>query len=196
MTSPEFEIPEQVTSLIDRYYADHPEARRYLVQHSIKVTELSLKIASFHQKKFDLDLDFLIRGAMLHDIGIIQTYAPEIGCHGTYPYLAHGYLGRQMLEEAGQMKVAPVCERHIGVGLTLKDIITHHYPLPERDMVPITMEEKLICYADKFYSKTPQHLTVPKPIDKIRKKIMKYGMDKLEVFEELVRLFGTEVIYK
>jgi ribosomal 50S subunit-associated protein YjgA (DUF615 family) len=50
----------------------------------------------------------------------------------------------------------------------------------------------IICYADKFYSKSEKHLTIPRSLEKIRKKILKYGDDKLQKFEELVELFGID----
>jgi uncharacterized protein len=99
-----------------------------------------------------------------------------------------------MLEQEGLIDIALMCERHIGVGLTLQDIKAANFPLPLRDMVPITLEEKLVCYADKFYSKSDKHLTTPRTPDKIRKKIIKYGEDKLQKFEELIDLFGIGFI--
>jgi uncharacterized protein len=137
-----------------------------------------------------MDRDIVIAGGMLHDIGIIHTNAPEIDCHGPFPYIAHTYLGREMLEKEGYPEIAPMCERHVGVGLSKEDIVQSNFPLPQRDMLPISLEEKLICFADKFYSKSPKHLTEPKSPDKIRKKVLKYGKDKAERFEELLRLFG------
>jgi uncharacterized protein len=59
-------------------------------------------------------------------------------------------------------------------------------------MIPISLEEKLICYADKFYSKSDKHLTIPRSVEKIRKKMLKYGEDKIRKFEELASLFGTD----
>ena len=47
---------------------------------------------------------------------------------------------------------ARVCERHTGAGLTLHDILSQNLPLPHHDLQPETIEEKLICYADKFFS--------------------------------------------
>jgi uncharacterized protein len=63
-------------------------------------------------------------------------------------------------------------------------------------MIPITLEEKLICYADKFYSKSDKYLIIPKSPEKIRKKILKYGEEKLKKFEEFVNLFGIDYIYQ
>jgi uncharacterized protein len=194
MIEPGFAVPDIVKYIIDKYYPINSLALKYYFTHCVKVTELALKIND-HNRHLLMDEDFIIKGAMLHDIGIIQTNSPEIGCNGNYPYIAHTYLGRAMLEREGLPLIAPVCERHIGVGLSEKDIISADLPLPHRDMLPLTNEEKVICYADKFYSKSEEHLVVPKSLSKIRKKIIKYGEEKLNDFDELVNLFGSFFIY-
>ena len=134
-------------------------------------------------------------GGMLHDIGILYTDAPEIGCFGDLPYIAHGYIGRELLEKEGLPMIAPICERHIGVGISTEDIEKRHLPLPKRDMTPQSIEEKIICYADKFYSKSASNLLLPKPLDKVKKSISKFGEDKWKVFEGMMELFGTDFIY-
>ena len=180
--------------IIRKYYPEGSLSYVYLFIHSQKVTEAALKIAS-QNPSFKTDLEILRWSAMLHDIGIFMTQAPEIGCTGPFPYLAHGYLGRELLEKEGLHEIAPVCERHIGMGLSLKDIIGNNMPLPHREMVPVTIEEKIVCYADKFYSKNEKYLITPKPIEQIRKKIRKYGEDKIAIFEEFVKLFGVDYLY-
>lgn len=189
-----FNIPEKVTRIINKYYKPGSLAYKYFYTHVVKVAELSIKIA-YHNPNLTLDMDYVIQGAMLHDIGIIKTHAPEIGCHGEFPYIAHTYLGREILEHEGLPEIAPICERHIGTGLSVQDIIHSGFELPHRDMKPISTEEKLICYADKFYSKSDKHLTQAKTPEKIRKKILKYGPDKLQDFENFVNLFGIDYIY-
>ena len=42
-------------------------------------------------------------------------------------------------------------------------------------MLPVTLEEKIICYADKFYSKKPGALCFEKTLEEVRKEIGKYG---------------------
>lgn len=180
--------------IIRKYYPEGSLDWNYLFIHSQKVTEAALRIA-LHNQTLNADREIIRWSAMLHDIGIFMTQAPEIGCTGPFPYLAHGYLGRELLEKEGLHEIAPVCERHIGVGITLRDIIAYNMPLPHREMVPVTIEEKIVCYADKFYSKSEKYLTTPKPIEQIRKKIRKYGEDKIAVFEEFVQLFGVEYLY-
>jgi uncharacterized protein len=180
--------------LIEKYY--HPGSLRHkiYIPHCSAVKGLALRIVSLHPE-LDADPDKVELGAMLHDIGIFLTDAPDIGCFGTLPYLAHGYKGRELLEKEGLKEIAPVCERHIGVGITLKDIEVNHLPVPKRDMTPQTIEEKIICYADKFYSKSASNLLLPKPLDKVKKSIRKYGEDKWIVFDEMMQAFGVEFIY-
>ena len=44
------------------------------------------------------------------------------GCYGDKDYICHGYLGRALLEKEGLPAHALVCERHVGVGLSISDI--------------------------------------------------------------------------
>jgi hypothetical protein len=56
-------------------------------------------------------------------------------------------------QKKGHPELALVCERHIGVGISIAEIQHHNLPLPSRDMIPVSIEEQLICYSDKFFSK-------------------------------------------
>jgi len=189
MIVPTFEIPGNIDKLIKKYFEPGSVAYHYYFTHCTKVTELALEILH-NQPELSLDYDNVLAGGMLHDIGIIKTNAPEIGCYGDLPYIAHSYIGREILEAEGFSEIAPVCERHVGTGLTREDIIKNNFPLPHRDMLPVTLEEKLICFADKFYSKSEKHLTTRRSVDKIRQKIRKYGDEKVEQFEKLLEIFG------
>jgi len=83
-----------------------------------------------------------------------------------------------------------ICERHIGVGITLEDIEEKELPLPKRDMIPLSVEEQIICFADKFFSKDSDFLLKEKPLKKIRTYISKFGKDKVKKFDEWVEIFG------
>ena len=87
-------------------------------------------------------------------------------------------------------RYAHVCERHTGAGLTLDDIVSQDLPLPHQDMQPETIEEKLICYADKFYSKT--HLDREKTIEQAERSLAKFGGDTLARFRKMKELFEPE----
>lgn len=181
--------------IIEKYYPPGSPGHRIYVPHCMAVKELALKIARSHPE-MGADPGILEAGAMLHDIGIFMTHAPKIACFGDLPYLAHGYKGRELLESEGLHEIAPVCERHIGVGITLQDIERDQLPIPKRNMTPQTIEEKIICYADKFYSKSADNLLRPKPIEKVKKSIQKYGEDKWKIFEAMMETFGLESVYK
>jgi uncharacterized protein len=131
-------------SIINKYYPENDELRQLLVKHSRQVADRCLQIAKKH-KELPVDVQFLEEAAMLHDIGICRCDAPSIHCHGTEPYIRHGVLGGEMLRQEGFERHARVCERHTGTGLPGYE--------------PETLEEQIVCYADKFYSKSaPDHV--------------------------------------
>lgn len=185
---------KRIIEIIEKYYLPGSIGYNIYLPHCNAVKELALKIARLHPQ-LHADEEIIEFGGMLHDIGIFYTNAPEIGCYGDLPYIAHGYKGRELLEKEGLPLIAPICERHIGVGISLEDIEQHHLPLPKRDMTPQTIEEKIICYADKFFSKSASNLLLPKPFDKVKKSIGKYGEEKWQVFEAMMEMFGTDIIY-
>ena len=176
-------------SIISRYYSPGSLAYNTLIAHSRMVVSKCLEIAANIRYK-DPDILFLKEAAMLHDIGIFLAKAPDIGCYGNRDYICHGYLGRDLLEKEGLPVHALVCERHVLVGLSISDIVDQNLPLPARDMLPVTLEEKIICYADKFYSKKPDALCSQKTLEDIREDIRKYGDDKLQRFDEMTLLFS------
>lgn len=179
--------------LINKYYAQHPAAHRILLEHSRQVTKRALNIARYLQTSTPVDLQFVAEAAMLHDIGMIATDTPELFCHGCGSYLRHGIAGRKILENEGLPQHALVCERHIGIGLTAEEIRTKHLPLPQRDMLPLSLEEQIICYADLFYSKSENNRGKEKSLEKVRKAIGRFGKEKLIVFEQWRQRFEPEL---
>ena len=137
-----------------------------------------------------LDMKFIEEAAMLHDIGIIRCNAPGIYCHGTEPYICHGRIGAEMLRAEGLPRHARVCERHTGAGLTRDDIVRQQLPLPQQDFLPETMEEKLVCYADKFFSKSrPDE---EKTLEQAVRSLSKFGDEGVSRFMEWHEMFKTE----
>ncbi len=172
---------KKISEIIKRYYKNNTKLHNLLVTHSRHVTKKAVKIG----RKLNADIRFIEEAAMLHDIGIFLTNAPRIFCFGKEPYIRHGYLGRLILEREGLPRHALVCERHVGLGISKEDVIKQNLPLPKRDMVPVTIEEKIICYADKFFSKSD--LTKEKSVHEITEELKRFGKDK--EFLEWVKLF-------
>ena len=173
--------------IIEKFYTPGTKLYQILVEHSQIVTEKSLEIAN-DLVHLNPDLKFIKKAAMLHDIGIFQTKARSIGCNGDAPYICHGYLGRKILDKQGlPPEYGLVCERHTGAGITKENIKSNNLPLPQRDMVPISIEEKIICVADKYHSKSPKHagrkITTQQIIEEL-KKINKDHAKRFSVWAE------------
>ena len=174
-------------SIIDQYYPSENELRRILLVHSRQVADRCLLIARKHPE-LKLDTEFLEEAAMLHDIGIFRCDAPSIQCFGTEPYICHGWIGGQLLRERGLVRHAQVCERHTGTGLSKDQIMAQHLPLPlDGNYEPDTLEEQVVCYADKFYSKTrlDQERTVAQTVQSLEK----FGEAGIKRFFKWVDLF-------
>ena len=185
------------------YPADTP-LRRLLVLHSEKVRDKAFSILQqARQGQYPAALDTIDEtlvndGALLHDIGIGRTDAPGILCEGTEPYICHGTIGAEMIRRYGRENgdtshrweaIARICERHTGAGLTVENIIDQQLPItPVRDLLPETLEEKLICLADKFYSKSgnPEQ---EKDTSRVMRSMMKFGDDSRARFEALCQTF-------
>ena len=168
-------------AIINKYYSEENELKHILLTHSRSVADKALQIAVKHPE-LHLDTGFLEEAALLHDIGIFMTDASGIQCFGTHPYICHGYLGSELLMKEGYPRHALVCERHTGAGMSLQSIIEQDLPIPHRDMVPVSMEEQVICFADKFFSKT--HLDREKSVEKALKSISRYGEDGVIRFKQ------------
>ena len=156
----------------------NPNVRDILIRHSEAVARKAVTIVDRHPE-WGIDRDFVYAAAMLHDIGIIKCDAPSIGCYGTEPYIKHGVLGGEMLESLSQTlprreDLKRVCERHTGTGLP--------------GLEPETMEEKIVCYADKFFSKTK--LDKEKTYEEARQSLMKFGEEGVKKFDAWHRMFS------
>lgn len=178
------------TDILAEYYDRRSKAFKLLVEHGKQVAEKAL-MAAGQVSHLKPDLNFIVNAAMLHDIGILQTNSPGLGCNGRHPYICHGILGRDLLEKIGFSEYGLVCERHIGVGISADDVRQFKLPLPARDMLPITIEEQLICYADSFFSKNGNNgkNAKEKTVKQILRGLKRYGTDKVQRFGSWVEMF-------
>ena len=172
--------------IIKRYYQEGTDLYKILLDHSYSVANKSLSIAQMHPE-MNLDMPFIYEAALLHDIGIFKTNAADVYCYGEFPYICHGYLGSEILNAEGFPRHALVCERHTGTGLSLENIIKYNLPVPKRNMLPESLEEQLICFSDKFFSKLKPEKE--KSIDKIRRNLSKHGEDSVNKFDIWHKLF-------
>lgn len=176
-----------VKGIIDFYYPEENELKKIYNIHAEKVTSLALDMARRHPE-LGIDLQFVEEAAMLHDLGIFQTDAPRIHCCGSESYLCHGYLGGKLLRERGFERHARVCERHTGTGLTKEQISEAGWNLPVKDFVPETIEEQLICFADKFYSKT-RYLETARTFEQVVESMAKISPEAVEKVKCWAKIF-------
>ena len=172
--------------IIDKYYPVGTQCRGIFIQHSRQVADKALEIA--RRCNLNIPLETVETAAMLHDIGIFLTNATDIDCRGSEHYICHGILGAELLRKEGfDEAIARVAERHTGAGLTIDDIDRQQLPLPRKDYLPETMLEKLICYADKFFSKSGT--MQEKNLDKVRASMARHSTESLTRFDELHEMF-------
>lgn len=176
-------------TIINRYYPQSP-LRDILLIHSDLVAKKALEVAEMLNS--EVDCDFLYEISILHDIGIFRTDAPDIHCYGSEPYIRHGIIGADILSEEGYPRHAAAVARHIGVGLSKQEIVDKKLPLPPVDLVPTSLEEEILVYADLFYSKAPERVDRELPLEEVRAKQARFGVGQLEVFSDMHRRFSCE----
>lgn len=168
--------------IIDKYYPAGTLLRDIYMRHCSAVAGEALSI--LERKGLPLSHDEVEAAAMLHDIGVFDTNAPGIECRGQKPYIMHGIIGRDiLLAEGFDESVANVAAHHTGSGLTAQEIVSQQLPLPHKDFCPNSLLERLICYADKFYSKSGYMQR--KSLESVRNGMAAFGEASLERFDRL-----------
>ncbi|MGV9199662.1 MAG: HDIG domain-containing metalloprotein [Promethearchaeia archaeon] len=130
-------LPSKRTALkLLRKYHIKISIRHHSIEVANTAQELMAKIKNIEKLKINRDL--VIIGALLHDIGRSRTHT-----------LKHAYLGGKIVKSLGySKKLARICETHVLGGLDKKD--AEKANLPSKNFLPETIEEKLVCLADKM----------------------------------------------
>lgn len=112
---------------------------REVVNHCKAVADLAVEIAeSCNRKTRKVEVQLVRIGALLHDIGRAKIHTVD-----------HGLVGSCMAKELNLVdSVVSIIERHVGSGITLQE--AEKLGWPPRDYVPVTLEEKIVAYADKL----------------------------------------------
>jgi uncharacterized protein (TIGR00295 family) len=129
-------IPDESQSLgIHKKYGSN----QILLGHCRTVAMVAEIVASeFNRKGISVDLKAIRAAALLHDIGRNRTHAVQ-----------HGYVGAEIVEREGvDRKVGEIIRKHVGAGISREE--AQSLGFPEGDFVPRTLEEKIVCFADKM----------------------------------------------
>jgi len=109
-----------------------------VVEHCKRVSAFAVKIAKACQRKQpNLDAKLVEISGLLHDIGRSKT-------HGVNHALEGGRIARGL---GLPNSVVLIIERHAGGGIPKEE--AKKLGWPARDYLPKTLEEKIVCYADK-----------------------------------------------
>ena len=113
--------------------------KKNIIRHVISVCEKAMDIArKIHDNGHAINLPLVEIGALIHDIGRSRTNKIE-----------HAIEGAKIIEELGfSKKLCRIAETHLLGGLSEEDAMI--LGLPAKSYLPETLEEKIVCYADKL----------------------------------------------
>jgi len=110
---------------------------REVMQHCLAVRDVAVTIATLASA----DVTLVECGALLHDLGRCKT-------HG----ITHGIVGAQLAQDLQLPKViVDIIETHLGAGIPREE--AKQLGLPEKDYLPITLEQKIVTHADNLIDK-------------------------------------------
>ena len=111
----------------------------YIVRHCQAVAMAAKMMADEAERRGRaVDKRAVIAGALLHDIGRTRSQT-----------VMHGVQGAEMLEKEGvDEKVVEIVRRHVGAGISPEE--AKKLGLPDFDYIPRTLEERIVCFADKM----------------------------------------------
>jgi uncharacterized protein (TIGR00295 family) len=136
---------------IHRRYGSNP----IIIAHCRTVEKVAMALAEeFERRGHRVDIRAVAAGALLHDLGRSREQT-----------VRHGLEGAEMIAKEGvDVKVVEIVRRHVGAGLAPEE--AKRLGLPDLDYIPKTLEERIVCFADKMVDR-----------------------DKVRPFEEEVRRF-------
>lgn len=160
-----------------------------LIYHHCQIVEAIAMQLLDARPLASLDRQLVHVGALLHDIGAYEVLVDGHFVRG----VRHGTIGEQILKSEGFTKtIWRLASHHTGVGLTKQDVLDQKIPIPAKDYVAKTNEERLIMYADKFHSKSNPPTEPPYfcTFGYYRNTMQELGADKAAKFDALAEQFG------
>ena len=130
-----------------------------VIKHCIAVAELALEIAAANKNRNkNIDEGLIFTGALLHDMGRARSHGVE-----------HGFLGGELAKASGlDDRLVKIIQRHVGAGITAEE--AKQLGLPPISLMPETIEEKIVAYADCLIEGT-RRTSVEHAISNLKKKL-------------------------
>lgn len=148
-----------------------------VIKHCLAVRDVAVKIA----KKANADIRLVEAGALLHDIGRSIT-------HDTPHAIKGGKIAKKLdLPE----EIIRIIERHIGAGLSANE--AKFLGLPEKDFIPETLEEKIVCHADSLIDHNKKQ-NIEREIEKaLSDGFHEYAKRLISLHKELSNICGIDL---
>ncbi|WP_287582923.1 HDIG domain-containing metalloprotein [Candidatus Borrarchaeum sp.] len=130
-----FPCEEEALELLNKYGVD-----KNIIEHSKAVCKKALEIAEKIIQKglTTVNIGLIRASALLHDIGRYNENS-----------IRHGVVGGELIRKLGySSKLARIVERHVLCGISER--FAKKFEFPNRKFIPETVEELIICYADKL----------------------------------------------
>lgn len=157
--------------------------------HSEIILKIVQKIVEkLRDESISVDIDLLTKGVLLHDIGVYHCYDEDFNPGNNLPqYIEHGYVGYKIILDVDiPEEIARFALRHTATGLTEEDIKKGNLNLPHGNYIPVTLEEEILTYADKFHTKYPSFSNFGEQ----KKSLEKYSIRNSIMMDRFALKFG------
>ena len=147
-----------------------------VICHSKAVRDVAMRIA----EKTDANLRLIEAGSLLHDIGRSKT-------HG----IDHAVVGGRIAKKLGLSdKIIGIIEHHIGAGLTAP--VAKSLGLPNKDFMPKTLEEKIVCHADNLIDDCSRQNIEVEVERAVMEDHKEYALQLVKLHKEISDLIGMD----
>jgi uncharacterized protein len=150
-----------------------------VINHCKAVTDLALDTASILEEKgLKIDFELVEIGALLHDIGRSKTHTVN-----------HAVVGAEIVKSAGlDEAIISIIKRHVGGGITSAE--AEKLGWPKDSYVPVTIEEKVVSYADKLIE-NGKRARIDATIEKLSKEMKYEAAERVrKLHNEITTLIG------
>jgi uncharacterized protein len=150
-----------------------------VIQHSKAVAAIALDLASQLQKNgCKINLQLVEAGALLHDLGRSKSHNVD-----------HGLVGAQIAKTEGLPEsLVNVIKCHVGGGITSEE--AERFGWPKDSYMPQSLEEKVVCYADKLVDKG-ERVSISFEIQRLSVEHREAAERVRNLHEQITRLLGN-----
>jgi len=151
-----------------------------VIRHCIAVADLAVETArDLTMKGLEVDIQLVEIGALLHDLGRSKNHTVD-----------HALIGAQIAQFIGlPEQVINIIKRHVGAGITTEEAISLGWP---KDIYsPQTLEEKIVCYADKLIDNA-KRVPIEVEIKRLKHEGKVEAAERVRnLYEEITTLMGN-----